>query len=630
MSRGLSGRLLRVTVAVLSIAFVLDTRSAGYAAEPPQGQREHSEVLIYGATPAGIAAAVAAGKSGNKVLLIEPTNRIGGLVTNGLSHADFRTFEGLTGAFLEFTRRVERYYVEKFGKDSPQVRDCFRGTQGEPHVNLHIFETLLAEHPGITVRKRFVLKQVEVEGEGNDRRIAAVTFSGINGTELTVTAEVFIDATYEGDLMAAAGVEYRVGRESRDTYGESLAPEQADAQVQAYNFRLIATRDPSLRVLPSAPAGYRREDYLALLPLLESGKFKSVFCARTGGIYKAHEPPLPNGKHDVNDVSRGLVRLSLPQLSAHWPDGDRKTREEIFRKQVRHNMGMLYFLQNDPEVPKQFQDEAREWGWCRDEFVENGHVPEQLYVREARRMVGQYVFTEGDTDAAEGDARAVLQPDAIAVGDYSLNCHGTAHEGPMIGGHHTGEFYKGVSPYQVPYGVLVPKTHRNLLVPVACSASHVGFCALRLEPIWTSLGEAAGYAAHLAVRNQQPVQKVSAGKVRTLLHAAGAATIYVSDVLPGSPDFVAVQWWAAKGGLHGVHPAFEKPGLRGAHITSQYYEAYPGHAAELEKPLDEPLRQRWLKLAASRGLSAETLAGASSRGDFIRTAFRLAHPQRGE
>jgi hypothetical protein len=275
-------------------------------------------------------------------------------------------------------------------------------------------------------------------------------------------------------------------------------------------------------------------------------------------------------------------------------------------------------------VPAKFRDEAREWGLCKDEFIDSNHLPMQLYVREGRRLVGEYIFTERDTDCAPGDARAVLHSDAIAVGDYGPNCHGTSHEGSRFGGKHEGEFYKMVAPYQVPYGVLIAKGFENLLVTNAVSASHVGFCALREEPIWMSLGEAAGHAAHLARRKHGLMQTVSVSKLQDLIHAQGGATIYVSDVLPGNPDFAAVQWWGTAGGLHGLASAPTTAGERGKNLFSQYYEAFPGHAAELDKPLDAPLAERWEKLASSLNIDVSGLPkanGKTTRGAWLRAAW---------
>ena len=320
-------------------------------------------------------------------------------------------------------------------------------------------------------------------------------------------------------------------------------------------------------------------------------------------------------------MSRGLVRLSLPDINNAWPDGDPQTRRAIFAEHVRHNVGMLFFLQNDESVPVPFREEALEWGMCRNEFVDNDHLPEQLYIREARRMVGRYVFTEQDTDCAPGDARAVLQRDAIAMGDYGPNCHGTWHEGTRFGGRHTGEFYKRVAPYQIPYGVMVPNGVENLLVPVACSASHVGFCALRLEPIWSSLGRAAGVAAIAAIDGDCPVSDISVTRMQEKLHASGAATIYVSDLPPDAPDFAAVQWWGTYGGLHGLHPTSNEPGQRGSNIVGQYYEAFPFHAVELERVLDPERYHHWRELAESLHVDVSSLDNCRTRGAFIRTAF---------
>jgi hypothetical protein len=611
---------------------------------------ESHDVLIYGGTPAGVAAALAAAESGERVLLVEPYSWVGGLVTNGLTHTDFRTFEGLTGAFLKFAQRVEAHYRETDGADSPQVRDSLRGTQAEPKVTHAVFEQMLAEQPRIKVRTRWALDAVKCSTDEKTRAVEIAVFVDADGASHAETARTFIDATYEGDLMAAVGVPYRVGRESGAEYGESLAPDDADAQLQAYNFRFTMTRDPALRVPVQKPAGYDRALFEGVLPLIADGRIRKAFDYPSKCLFKAQLPPLPNGKHDINDVSGGLVRLSLPGENDAWPYGRsglaareisgttapfsrtglRQSREPIFAAHLLWNAGLIYFVQNDEAVPAAFRSEAREYGWCRDEFPENGHLPEQLYVREARRMVGAYVFSEKDTDHAPGDARAVLHRDAIAMGDYGPNCHGTAHEGPRFGGRHTGEFYKAVSPYQIPYGVLLPKDVENLLVPVAASATHVGFCALRLEPIWMSLGEAAGHAAHLARAEKVPLARVAVARLQARLHERGAATIYVSDVLPGHADFPAVQWWATAGGFHGLAPMPEKPGQRGKNITGQYYEAFPNHAAELDRPLDAALASRWQKLAGELHVDATKLPtadGAITRGAWLRAAWqaRRAH-----
>lgn len=597
-----------------------------------------ADVLVYGGTPAGIAAALGAARSGCQVLLVEPTAKIGGMLTSGLSHTDFRTFEAITGTFLRFTQRVQAHYEASFGKDSEQARMCFRGTNAEPKVNLQVLEQMLAEEGNVRVLRNSPLLEATTSGTDERNWISGIRVKNKDGASRRLQARVFVDASYEGDLMAASGVAFRVGREGRDSFGESLAPETADSQLQGYNFRLIATRDPALRVQPARPDGYQREDYAAVVPLLGSGRLKGVFGYPSDVIYKAQIPPLPNGKYDINDVSNGIVRLSLPGENLGWPEGDGTTRARIYAEHLRWNTGLLWFLQNDEAVPEPFRKEAREWGWCRDEFEDSAHLPPQLYVREARRMQGQRTFTQADSAHAPGDARAILHRDSIATGDYGNNCHGTAHEGDRIGGRHTGEFYQPVAPYQIPYATLLPREVSNLLVPVAAGSSHVGFCALRLEPIWTSLGDAAGIAAALAVEAgiaalrlgsqpsyaggaelaHLPVQTVSTKAVQRKLWAMGAATIYFSDVLPGDANFAANQWWGTMGGFHGLFSTPDRKQLRGKQIIGQYFEAFPYHAAEPGKPVDEATAARWLALANELAIGTSGLAPGLTRSEWIR------------
>lgn len=584
-----------------------------------------ADVVIYGATPAGVAAALGAAEEGRNIWLVEPTDRIGGMMTHGLSHSDFHSFEALHGPFLRFSQRVLKHYETTYGKDSQQVVDCWQGTHGEPSVNLQIFTTMLAERTSVTLLTNHRLAGVTVK----DRTIVALRFDGPDSGNVTLQPRIAIDASYEGDLLAAAGVPYRVGREAQSEYGESLAPKIADRQLQGYNFRLCMTQDPNNRVPITVPADYRREDYAAIIPLVEAGKFSSAFgYPGNKFVLKAHLPKLPNGKHDINDVSKGLVRLSMPGRNRDYPEGDLATRRRIEQTHLDWQLGLIHFVQTDSALPADFREEAATWGLCRDEFADTGHIPQQIYVREARRMVGQRIFTEADSEYAPDDARARLHRDSIAVADYSHNCHGTGHEGNMIGGRHTGEFYKGVAPFQVPYGVLIPKQINNLIVPVACSASHVGFCALRLEPIWMNLGGVAGAAAGLSIQEHVPVQQINVETLQTQLWSQGAATIHVSDVPPGHPDFVAVQWWASLGGLHGIEPSPTTPGARGARIISQYSQAYPGHAAKLDQPLDTDLTERWNDLARQLMLPEPELSTSDrtlTRGDWIRSLYTTAN-----
>ena len=590
-----------------------------------------ADVVIYGATPGGIAAALAAAKGGHTVLLAEPTIRIGGMATNGLQHPDFRAFESLSGTFWELNRRTLAYYAKTYGADSQQVKDTFRGTHAEPKVTLLLFQQMLAEHPKITVKTEWTLVDANTRGPAGDRTVRAARFRDATGALHTYEGKIFIDGSYEGDLIAAAHVAYRVGVESRDEFGESAAPADSSGDLQGYNFRFVMTQDPAIRIPVTAPKGYRAEDFAPILALIAEGKIKRVFGGYTDrdNVLKAQIPILPNNKRDINDVSAGHVRLSLPGDQLIWPEGDTATRQLIYDQHVLWNVGLIYFLQTDPRVPKLMQEDARTWGWCKDEFVETGGIPPQLYVREARRMQGLRLFSQSDTRHAEGDARAVLHRDSIAMGEYGHSSHGVRHEGSRFGGKRFGEGLAVVyAPYQIPYGTLVPRDVRNLLAPVPVSATHVGFCALRLEPIWSALGQAAGHAAALALAAgpTPDVRTVNVSHLQRRLHADSSATIYIGDVPPGHADFAAVQWWASLGGLHGLAP---KPTGRliGKQIEGQHSEGWLNHTANLARVLDPELARRWAALAATVNLSADRLPppdGRITRGDWIRAAFAAA------
>jgi hypothetical protein len=590
----------------LIVLIVLVRASFACAAEP-------ADVVVYGGTPAGVAAAVAAADAGRTVLLIEPTDRIGGMLTCGLSNSDFRSFESLSGFFLDFAQRVESHYREKYGDDSDQVRDCFRGTHGEPSVNLLVLHAMLVERPSIRVIYEHSLSSLELsEFRQGRRQIVAAQFE----PALRVTAKMFIDATYEGDLLAAAGENYHVGRESRSQYGEPMAGNhqgEADGQVQGYNFRFVMTEVQGNQRLPSAPIGYDRKNFIGVLPHFATGKLQKVFSSGRDGIYRAHLPLLPNGKADVNDTPHAPVRLSMPDINDGYPEGDAKTRAAIVRQHLYYNLGLLYFLQNDEEVPPAIRDDARRWGFCKDEFAATDGLPPQLYIREARRLVGQHVFTARDTEQVAGGARCRLHPESIACGDYVHNCHGTGRVGKRFDGKHEGEFYQQVPPYQIPYGVIVPQKTENLLVPVACSASHFGFGALRLEPIWSSLGQAAGIATSQAIALDKPVQKLDIPQLQARLHRARSATLYVSDVSPDSPDFAAVQWFGLRGGLHGIAESQKTP----KPLVGQYTEAHPGHEANLDSPIDQKLREHWQSITPLADPEK-----SKTRRDWITAAYR--------
>ncbi len=635
-----------------------------------QGLRaEQVDVLIYGATPAGIAAAISAAKDGDRVLLVEPSGGIGGMLTNGLSHGDFRTFESLSGTYLDFTHRVEKSYRDAHGADSPQVRDCFHGANGEPKVNLTVLQQMMAEQPRIHVQTHWALEGVQCSSAGEDEDAAtrrmraleiALFFDETTGDYHSIAAPYFVDATYEGDLMAAAGVAYRVGREGKEDYGEPAAPATPDAQIEAYTFHFAVTRDPEKRIIPEAPFGYNPDDFRPLVPLLERGEIEQVFGTDGNMIYRLQTPPGPNGRFEVTDKPGSPIRLAMAGENDAWPDGGAgaairegndesidappfsrvglaRSRERIFATQLAWSAGLLYFVQHDDSVPQKLREEAAAWGWCKDEFANSGYLPARMEIREARRMVGRYVFTQQDTEpAAEGEAkterdvRAVNHPDAIAIGDFGVTCFGTAHEDPAFGGKQLGELHKLTVPYQIPYGTIVPRTVENLLVPVAVSASHVGHCSLHYEPVWMALGQAAGHAAHLARLERHPVQQISVSHLQAMLHEDGAATCYVSDIPPGSLDFSTVQWWATAGGFHEIANRTEPGAHLGKNITGPYFEAFPGHAAELDLALTPEIQSHWIKTATDLHLDKSMLPpadGKVTRRNWLKAAYRTHSPQ---
>ncbi len=611
-----------------------------FSSAPSFAAPRECDLLVYGGTPAGIAAAVAAADEGRSVVLVEPYSFVGGLVSNGLTHTDFRSLESLTGVWHEFNRRVVSHYTEAYGPDSEQVEACYHGNFAEPKVNRRVFEEMLAE------RRVEILLRHRLEGVASTRSMPSAILSARflprdGGDPLAVRARVYVDASYEGDLMAKAGVRHLVGREDEAAYGEPVAkgvPAGGDQRVQGYNFRWCVTNAPDRLPAPK-PGGYDRAEFLPLLDLYADGRLTHVFgIQHAGGLelteglpavtskapFKLQPPLLPNGKADINDMSRGVVRLSLPDLNDSYPGAGEAERLRIVAEHVRYQVGMLHFLQHDEAVPEAVRRDALSWGFCPDEWPENGHLPEQLYVREARRMVGRHVFTQNDTRLTPEDVRIPLIADSIAIGDYSHNCHGSGREGTRFDGRHTGEFYERNAPYQIAYGTIVPDEVTNLLVPVAASASHVGFGALRLEPVWTAMGQAAGLAAHLALAGGRPVvQEVPVPELQALLHRQGAATLYVSDLPPGHPDFAAVQWIGALGGWHGL--ARPEGGVHPEWTTrfGQYCEPYPHHQVELEKPVDEALLLRWREILPepeSAALDAAT-ATAGTRGELLRALF---------
>jgi hypothetical protein len=561
-------------------------------------------VVVVGGTPGGICAAVAAARSGSRVLLLERTAHFGGLPANGLGATDIATRGATGGLFLEFVRRVRAHYVTRYGADSPQVKDCSDGYHFEPQVAERVFEAMLAEQANITARRgrQFDADRKNVAKDG-DRLTGITVTERATGKRERVVADVFIDATYEGDLAAAAGCAFETRREGKKEYGEPFAgrvyrpwgvgklgagsTEEGDDTLQAYNYRLCLTNRPENRLLPEKPKGYRRDDYASLVGDARRGYLKHFFPRRQPGedVGAFNPVTLPNGKTDSNNHHRSFVSSDLPEENWPYPRADWKWRDRFAERLRAYTLGLLWFCQNDPELPETFREEARQWGLAKDEYADNGHFPRQMYVREGRRITGEYLFTARDAMAPEDvpDAyaimagekpptkglRAPVKADSITASHYPIDSHAVRKREPERV-HLDG--FLGLAlitkPYQVPYGVIVPKGVDGLLCPVPVSATHLGFGTLRMEPCWMALGHAAGVAAHLSRTRKVPPRAVPVAELQARLLAEGQVLIYLSDATSA----------------HRHWPALQRAGCRGC---------FPRLAADPDAPVDAETARDW-------------------------------------
>ncbi|MBX5494248.1 MAG: FAD-dependent oxidoreductase [Bryobacteraceae bacterium] len=547
--------------------FLRRTLAGAAAASSPGRTATISEVscdvAIYGATPAGIASAVAAARLGRNVILLAHEDHIGGIVSNGLTNADIGKRQAVGGLFYEFTRRVVRYY-EDFDRNNPEkpnVKLCRDGYWYEASAAEKIFHDMIA---GEGRRIRLML-QHQLERANVERgRLASAEFADTSrpGQTVKVNASVFIDTTYEGDLAAAAGAPFRTGRESRAEYGEKYAGRiymrfgeteplpgstgEADNATQAFCFRFHVTNDPQRRIPIERPKDYRREDYHFVLEDIRAGRAK-----RFRDIIQVY--PMPNGKFELNsdhvhpDTMVPSESLDLAEENWEWPTATVERRRAIYQRYLSHNIGLIWLLQNDPEVPESLREDARQYGWPRDEWPSNGHVPRQVYVRQGRRILGDYILTERDGDVNLQLQRTRVQRTSIGIVEWPFDPHAHHKYDPAHPGVREGYFFVKHEPFQVPYNVLTPKKVDGLLVPVACSCSHVAYNALRMEPVFMALGEAAGIAAHLAIDEKVPVRKVAVPKLQKVLVERRGVINFLEDLPFDHPSFAALQWLGARG-----------------------------------------------------------------------------------
>ena len=532
-----------------------------------------AEVVVVGATPGGIASAVAAARRGRSVLLLERSNHIGGLVANGLGATDIATRGATGGLFTQFTGRVKAHYVSTYGPESQQVEDCSDGYHFEPSVAERILESILSERPEIRILKRrqFDAHPTNVIMDGN--RVTGLWVLNLDvGVREQLSGKVFIDATYEGDLAAAAGVPFRIGREDQREFNEPMAGHiykqwigevdpastgWGDNALQSFNYRLPLTRVAENRVPIAKPATYNRDEYLSLIDDVRLDRHTQKPGCRHhewfwDGIGKVvNIVPVPNGKTDANNQHKAFLSTDLPEENWPWASAGWEWRDRYSVRLREYILGLLWFCQNEPELPEAFRNLCSEWGLARDEYKDNGHFPRQVYVREGRRMSGEYLFTAHDA-LPNGGGRPPVHADSITASHYALDSH-AVRKREAGRTHLEGFFSMETAPYTVPYRVIVPREVEGLLVPVAASATHVGFSTLRMEPCWMALGEAAGLAASLAIERSTPLRSVTIADLQMELLKNEAVLFYFKDLAHGHPAYEVFQML----GLRGLFPEWE-------------------------------------------------------------------------
>jgi hypothetical protein len=515
------------------LIFALKVLPGSYAAAKPPS----IDLVVYGGTASGVMTAYSAAKEGLHVILLEPREHLGGMVTGGLSATDLGQFQIIGGYARDFYMRAAAHYgVHSLVRHEDWL--------SEPHVGEEIFRSMIQE------------AGVEVHFHEKLRERSGVRMSGKHVMALTTEdgrvwkAKVFADCSYEGDLMAESGVRYTIGREGVAEYGEDLAgvravtpahqfswplnayddehkllpevspgplgtPGSGDKKVQAYNFRLILTHDRANQVPYPKPAGYNPARFALLrryLTEFEKNKGRApTFRDVTNPVL------IPNQKADFNN--NGPVSTDYIGHSWDYPDGSYAEKQKIWNETVAYTQAFFYFLAHDPSVPASLQKEVNEWGLSKDEFVDTENFPNQLYIREGRRMIGTYVMRQADLQTTR------TKPDSIGMGSYQSDSHNIQRVAREDGtATNEGDVQVAVQPYEIPLGVLLPRKEQvdNLLVPVCLSASHVAYSSVRMEPQYMIIGQAAGVVASLAIQGETAVQDVSVPALQNKLHLQDA------------------------------------------------------------------------------------------------------------
>ncbi len=604
------------------------------AAMPQDVDGKMYDLIVVGGTAGGIACAVRAAREGLSVLLVNHTRHLGGFMTSGAGGWE-APYDGLRSPlYAEMRTAAAEYYRKTYGEGSPQhlaslpsatSRAHIDRPKIEPRIAEMLFNQMVGREKMLTVLLGHIVARAGREGP----LLKSITLEPTHGEGATkVSARVFADAMYEGDLMAAAGVTTQIGREARSQYNEPHAgviytkerpkePRQrgfpkdadegrlnirynshatgeivegphsgeADGSVMAYNYRLILTRDPANRVMVEKPANYD----VAIAKAAASGGFV---------------PNLPNDK-----VAWNGGRLIGPQND--YPAGDWPTRERISRQYLDAMRMRLWWMQNGPDAPAAERQKFAGYGLAADEFPDNHHAPYEIYVREARRLVGRYVFKEQDNKVAPGIARTPIHADSIAITDWpvdSVACLPRKAPGSNL----DGIFFLGeeTRPAQVPYRSLLPKELDNLLVPVALSASRVGWGAIRLEPVWMQIGESAGFAAALAVKHHTTPAQLDTDRLLRTLATSRVMISFFNDVDVSDDDawIPAAQYFGAKG----FFPDYNaRPNDR---LTEAEREAWKQGFSQLQQGTLDPAKLAAAVHAAEKMQSPTT---GDTRGPFL-------------
>jgi len=529
--------------------------STGCVTQTWKREVHEADIVIYGGTSAAVIAAVQSKQMGKSVIIVSPDKHLGGLTSGGLGWTDTGNTSAVGGLSREFYERIFRYYNKPdawtFQKKS-EYGNSGQGTRAmdgndrtmwifEPHVAEQVFEDLISEYKIPVYRDEWLDRERGVVKD----QICIRAITSLTGTQYR--GKMFIDATYEGDLMAAAGVSYQVGREANSVYNEhwngvqvgvlhhghhfgtmnispyttpgdpasGLLPRistenpgikgEGDHHVQAYCFRMCLTDHPDNRIPFPKPEEYDPAQYELLARVLNSG-WNEVFDKFD---------PIPNRKTDTNN--HGPFSTDNIGRNYDYPDGSYEQRREIIREHENYQKGLMYFLANDIRVPEDVRTRMSQWGLSKDEFRDNGHWPHQLYIREARRMIGEYVTTENDVQGKR------QPPKPIGMGSYTMDSHNVQRyitpDGFVQNEGDIGVHPK--KPYQIAYGSIIPKKSEceNLLVPVCVSSSHIAFGSIRMEPVFMILGQSAGTAACFAIDDNLAVQDVNYDELKKQLLA---------------------------------------------------------------------------------------------------------------